>query len=102
MRRLHLRGRQNISKRYQVHVGAANLGILLRSLIGTGTPRGFQGRKGLLRALLHALSSSLRLSLDFLSRQLSIPGILSRLDSGTLTASLLASVNPATRLSTGC
>jgi transposase len=102
MRRLYLRGRANISKRYQVHVGATNLGILLRSLIGTGTPRGFQGRKGLLRAILHAFSSSLRLSLASLNRQLSIPSILSRFDSGTFTASPLTSVNPSVRLSTGC
>jgi hypothetical protein len=40
LRRLHLRGRQNISKRYQVHVGTANLGTILRRLIGTGTPEG--------------------------------------------------------------
>jgi transposase len=56
MRRLHLRGRANILKRYQLHVAALNLGIVLRSLIGLGTPRGFQGRKALLA---HALSSLL-------------------------------------------
>jgi transposase len=102
LRRLHLRSRQNISKRYQVHVGAANLGILLRSLIGTGTPRGFQGRKGLLRDLLHAFSSWLRLPLDFLNRQVPMPSILSRPDLRTFTASLRALVNPGPRLSTGC
>ena len=102
LRRLHLRSRQNISKRYQVHVGAANLGILLRSLIGTGTPRGFQGRKGLLRDLLHAFSSWLRLPLDFLNRQVPMPSILSPPDLGTFTASLRAFVNPGPRLSTGC
>jgi transposase len=101
MRRLHLRGRQNISKRYQLHVGAANLGILLRRLIGTGTPRGLQGRKGFLRALLQAVSSSFRLVFEFLNRQLSIPNILSRFDSGTPTASLLAFPHPDARLSTG-
>jgi transposase len=56
MRRLHLRGRANILKRYQVHVAALNLGIILLSLIGVGTPRGFQGRKALLA---HVLSSVL-------------------------------------------
>lgn len=55
MRRVHLRGRANILKRYQVHVAAFNLSIVLRSLIGLGTPRGFQGRK----TLAHALSSLL-------------------------------------------
>lgn len=62
MRRLHLRGQTNILKRYQTHVAAANLGIILRSFIGLGTPRGFQGRKTLLtQALLSFLSSMQRL-----------------------------------------
>src|SRR6266545_4185081 len=56
MRRVHLRGRANILKRYQIHVAALNLGIILLSLIGVGTPRGFQGRQALLA---HALSSLL-------------------------------------------
>jgi hypothetical protein len=41
MRRLHLRGRENILKRLVVHSGAANLGLLMRKLFGKGTPRGF-------------------------------------------------------------
>jgi transposase len=60
MRRLHLRGRANILKRYQVHVAAVNLGIVLRTLIGLGTPRGFQGRKALLAHALSSLLSSMR------------------------------------------
>jgi len=32
MRRLHLRGRENILKRLVVHSGAANLGLLMRTL----------------------------------------------------------------------
>jgi transposase len=44
MRRVHLRGRENILKRLVVHSGAANLGLLMRTLFGKGTPRGFQGR----------------------------------------------------------
>jgi len=60
MRRVHLRGRANILKRYQVHVAAFNLSIVLRSLIGLGTPRGFQGRKALLAHALSSLLSSMR------------------------------------------
>jgi transposase len=41
MRRLHLRGRENILKRLVVHSGAANLGLLMRKLFGKGTPRAF-------------------------------------------------------------
>jgi hypothetical protein len=44
MRRLHLRGRENILKRLVVHSGAANLGLLMRKLFGKGTPRALQGR----------------------------------------------------------
>jgi len=39
MRRAWLRGRENLRKRYLVHVAGYNLGLLLRLLIGAGTPR---------------------------------------------------------------
>ena len=39
MRRCHLRGRENILKRQLVHVGAFNLSLILRKLLGAGTPR---------------------------------------------------------------
>jgi hypothetical protein len=44
MRRVHLRLRENILKRLVVDSDAANLGLLMRTLFGRGTPRGFQGR----------------------------------------------------------
>ena len=43
LRRVHLRGRENIEKRYQLHVAGYNLGLLMRTLFGKGTPRGLQG-----------------------------------------------------------
>jgi transposase len=55
MRRVHLRGRENILKRLVVHSGAANLGLLMRTLFGKGTPRGLQGR---LRKLFSATERS--------------------------------------------
>jgi len=39
MRRAWLRGRENIHKRYLVHVAGFNLAILMRALFGYGTPR---------------------------------------------------------------
>jgi transposase len=42
MRRLHLRGRDNILKRLLVHVAGFNLSLVLRLMIGKGTPRGLQ------------------------------------------------------------
>ena len=51
MRRTHVRGHTNIFKRLCIHGGAFNLGLLMRKLIGRGTPRGFHGRLSGLRAL---------------------------------------------------
>ncbi len=39
MRRTGLRGRDNVHKRTLIHVAGHNLGILMRLLIGAGTPR---------------------------------------------------------------
>jgi len=58
MRRLHLRGRENILKRLVVHSGAANLGLLMRKIFGKGTPRGLAGA---LAALILAARASTRL-----------------------------------------
>lgn len=44
MRRTHLRGHGNILKRVLVHLSAFNLGLLMRRLVGVGTPRGLQDR----------------------------------------------------------
>ena len=45
MRRTHLRGHDNILKRRLVHTGGFTLGLLMRTLVGVGTPRGLQGRR---------------------------------------------------------
>ena len=42
MRRTHLRGHTNILKRLLIHAGGFNLGLVMRHLIGSGTPRGVQ------------------------------------------------------------
>jgi len=55
MRRVHLRGHDNIRKRLLVHAGALNLGLLMRTLFGVGTPRGLQGRAAALFAALWSL-----------------------------------------------
>ncbi len=39
MRRTWLRGRENVHKRYLLHVSGHNLSLLMRQLIGAGTPR---------------------------------------------------------------
>ncbi len=47
MRRTHLRGQQNILKRQLIHVGAFNLSLILRTLLGAGTPREWKNRGGI-------------------------------------------------------
>lgn len=60
MRRVHLRGRDNIYKRLIVHAGAFNLGLLMRNVYGTGAPR--QWKRALLMLcfvrILRAMKSS--------------------------------------------
>jgi transposase len=48
MRRVHLRHHPNILKRLLVHVAAFNLGLVMRKMLGHGTPRGLQGRQAAL------------------------------------------------------
>jgi len=44
MRRAWLRGCENLKKRYLIHVAGYNLGLVMRLLVGAGTPRGFLAR----------------------------------------------------------
>jgi hypothetical protein len=39
LRRTWLRGQENVHKRYLIHVAGHNLGLLMRLLIGAGTPK---------------------------------------------------------------
>jgi transposase len=55
MRRTHLRGHTNILKRLLIHAGGFNLGLVMRQLIGLGTPRGLQGRVATVLATLFVL-----------------------------------------------
>ena len=66
MRRVHLRGRENIEKRYLIHVAAFNLGLIMRAMIGFGTPRGLQGSAARAAEALRALRRVSRLLACFL------------------------------------
>ena len=44
MRRAWLRGREDLQRRYLVHVAGYNLGLVMRLLIGAGTLREFLAR----------------------------------------------------------
>jgi len=50
-RRTRLRGKENVTKRYVMQAAAANLGLVMRNLIGSGTPRGLAASR------CHALKS---------------------------------------------
>ena len=71
MRRVHLRGHTNIRKRLVIHAGGFNLGLLMRQLIGVGTPRGLQGR-------LVAAVAVLAVLIRFLSEPMRRPARLAR------------------------
>src|SRR5207302_987825 len=68
MRRVHLRRHSNILKRLLVHVAAFNLGLVMRQLLGRGTPRGLQG------CPLDLLLALLRLLTDVWTRRLGSEG----------------------------
>ncbi len=45
MRRVHLRGLENVSKRQLIHVSAFNLSLIFRTTLGAGTPRQLRNRR---------------------------------------------------------
>src|ERR1700681_1059462 len=62
LRRGDLRRRENILKRVLIHVGGFNLSLVMRQLLGKGTPRGLQGTSA------DALLAFLRLWIAVLAR----------------------------------
>ncbi len=59
LRRVHLRGHSNILQRLLIHACGYNLGVLMRSLTGIGTPRSLQGGGSLAVAALIWLGEGL-------------------------------------------
>ena len=59
MRRVHLRGQENIAKRYLIHTAAFNLGLIMRKLTGFGTPKGWAAARRAVLSLLGGLWSRL-------------------------------------------
>ena len=60
MRRVHLRGHLNIYKRVCIHAVGFNLGLVMRQLVGAGTPRGLPALRWAFRQLQRALRGPLR------------------------------------------
>jgi transposase len=85
MRRTHLRGHENILKRQLVHVGAFNLSLILRRLLGAGTPREWRNRFAKVILFLYCLLTQRKDSNRLYRSQFSMSGANSfaRLLSGT-------------------
>ena len=73
MRRAWLRGRENIHKRYLIHVAGFNLGILMRALLGRGTPREAASAKD---ALLFIIQTDAALAIEIFAVIDGAPAIL--------------------------
>ena len=100
MRRTHLRGHTNVLKRLLIHAGGFNLGLVMRQLIGVGTPRGLQGRVGAVLATLFELMGVVRRRLNPIwSSHPLIPAVRGGLTSQTTSAVNLSAVVTCT---TGC
>jgi transposase len=59
MRRVYLRGRENVLKRQLIHVGAFNLSLIFRQTLGAGTPRELRNRRSRLIFVIFWSSSAL-------------------------------------------
>jgi transposase len=99
-RRVWVRGIANVHKRYLIHVAARNLGVLMRTLFGIGTPRGLQGRPiaaffALFAVVVHRLHHLLALCAS--PARIGVR----RADSRTVATPFTFSV-PVTTSSTGC
>jgi transposase len=67
MRRLHLKGRENVLKRLLIHVSAFNLSLIFRKTAGAGTPRELHNRKGGVVLAVLAFTIAFRTVRDLLS-----------------------------------
>jgi hypothetical protein len=63
MRRVYLRGRENVLKRQLIHVGAFNLSLIFRQKLGAGTPRELRNRQS--QVVFVALTFSISLTTRF-------------------------------------
>ena len=100
MRRTHLRGHTNILKRLLIHAGGFNLGLVMRHLIGIGTPRGLQGRVAAVLATLGGLMGVVRRRLTTIaSSHRLIPAVRGRLAS---LATFAVNSSAAITCTTGC
>ena len=99
MRRTHLRGHTNILKRLLIHAGGFNLGLVMRHLIGRGTPRGLQDRPATVIAALWMLLGATRRWLVTISASRPLMAAVRWLPSPIATT---GNSSAATTFTTGC
>jgi transposase len=99
MRRTHLRGHQNILKRLLIHAGGFNLGLLIRTMLGVGTPRGLQGSLAALLGTLCVLMSAASRPLTAISVRLRFTATRGRLVAAT---TLAVNSSASATCTTGC
>lgn len=63
LRRVYLRGRENVLKRQLIHVGAFNLSLIFRQTLGAGTPRELRNRQNRLIIVIFWFRSTLEMKL---------------------------------------
>jgi transposase len=100
LRRTHLRGHTNILKRVLIHTGGFNLGLIMRHLIGVGTPRGLQGRGAAVIAMVLALLSGVRRRFGLLRASLPLRTITRAW--ATIPTTLVVHSSAAATCTTGC
>ena len=99
MRRLYLRGRKNVHKRLLIHAGGFNLSLIMRKLIGKGTPRGLQGLAFYCFSLFCALGTAWRLCAAQVARRL---GLSPRAKLRYATSALVERSRRKMAFTTGC
>jgi len=68
LRRVHVRGRDNVLKRVLIQAGSCNLGLLMRSMLGVGTPKGLTSRLAAALARVWGHAAARRALVALLSR----------------------------------
>ena len=99
LRRTHLRGHTNILKRVLIHTSGFNLGLIMRHLIGVGTPRGLQGRVAAVIATLLVLVAVGKRRVAAITRHRLLAAMRGRFTSST---TLVVTSSAAATCTTGC
>ena len=102
MRRTYLRGHVNILKRLLIHAGGFNLGLVMRHLLGRGTPRGLMDRSAILMAALWAFLETTRGWLDVISKWHPLMGFHHHIQPFTAITPFSRSIESSPTYTTGC